>query len=75
MRRRTFDVIEYASFYAVRHNASGKEACMGDGVDTLTTPTGRSMKCGTEYFRKTWERSLNSTPDETLEAYFPELME
>jgi hypothetical protein len=66
-----FKVIEYSSFYAVRDTTTGKEHHMGDGVDTLTTRTGRSMTCGTEYFRKAWEQSLNSDPAETAEAYFP----
>ena len=72
---KTFSVIEYASFFAVRHNATGQEACMGDGVDTLTTPSGKAMSPGAKTFVKTWERWLNQTSDETLEAYFPELYE
>ncbi len=67
-----FQVIEYSSYYAVRDRETGKECAMGDGVDTILTSTGKSMKCGSEYFRKTWQRFLNSDPDETLEAYFPE---
>lgn len=30
-----FTVIEYSSFFAVRHNESGEEHPMGDGVDTI----------------------------------------
>jgi hypothetical protein len=67
-----FQVIEYSSFYAVRDSVTGNEHPMGDGVDTLSTPTGKIMRCGTEYFRKTWEKALNETPSETLEAYFPD---
>ena len=70
--RHRFKVIEYSSFYAVRDTTTGKEHPMGDGVDTLFTPTGKAMRCGTEHFRKTWERSLNANPSETEEAYFPQ---
>lgn len=72
-RSKSFSVIEYSSFYAVRHNPSGKEHPMGDGVDTLLTATGRAMRPGSEHFRRTWERCLNQDERETLEAYFPEL--
>jgi hypothetical protein len=67
-----FRVIEYSSFYAVRDTETGKEHVLGDGVDTLTDKFDRIMKPGSEYFRLTWEKSLNATPNETLEAYFPE---
>ena len=75
MPRKLFTVVEYSSFYAVRHNPSGDEHPMGDGVDTLFTPTGRAMRCGTEYFRRTWERALNADWRSTLEAYFPAHLE
>lgn len=71
MKRNRFTVIEYASFYAVRDNVSGAEAHMSDGVDSLFTPSGKAMTPGSEHFRRTWERSLNSSADETLEVYFP----
>ena len=74
-RRRTFDVIEYSSFYAVRHNATGEEHPMSDGVDTLFAESGRALQCGSERFRKRWERLLNQTEGETLEAYFPHLVD
>lgn len=70
---KTFSVIEYHSFFAVRHNATGLERGMGDGVDTLMTPTGKAMSPGSKSFMKTWERWLNTDASETLEAYFPEL--
>lgn len=72
MKSKRFTVVEYASGFAVRDNQTGREAWMSDGVDALTTPTGRSMRPGSEYFRKMWERTLNATPDETADAYFPE---
>lgn len=71
---KTFTVVEYSSYYAVRHNATGREAGMGDGVDTLFTPTNRPMSPGSEHFRKTWERVLNHNSSDTLEAYFPDLV-
>lgn len=73
MSKKTFSVIEYHSFFAVRHNATGKEHPMGDGVDTLFTRTGKAKSPGDKTFVKCWERSLNETASETLEAYFPEI--
>jgi len=69
----TFSVIEYASFYAVRHNPTGQEHAMGDGVDTLFDDDGEALSPGTESFRKSWEEDLNRSAHETLEAYFPDL--
>lgn len=65
-----FKVIEYMGHYSVRDTETGEERVMSDGVDVLTTKTGRIMKPGSEYFRKTWERFLNQDPEETAEAYF-----
>lgn len=70
MKRKRFSVVEYASYYAVRDNSTGKEHAMSDGVDVLFTKTGRAMRPGSEYFRKTWERALNASESETEEAYF-----
>ncbi len=71
---KTFSVIEYASFFAVRHNATGQEAHMGDGVDALfTAATNKPMSPGAKGFVKAWEKSLNESESDTLEAYFPEL--
>jgi len=67
-----FKVVEYSSGYAVRDLTTNKEHWMSDGVDCLSTPTGRMMKPGSEYFRRTWERFLNSNVEETEEAYFDE---
>ena len=72
--KKLFSVVEYTSFFAVRHNPTGEEKPMGDGVDTLFTPTGKAMSPGAKGFVSTWEKSLNANEGETLEAYFPELM-
>jgi hypothetical protein len=73
--RPTFSVIEYSSFYAVRHNPTGEERPMGDGVDTLFDDNCEPLTPGTEEFRKAWEDSLNGSECETLEAYFPHLVD
>lgn len=67
-----FRVVEYTSHYVVWDTKTDRQHPMSDGVDVLTTATGRSMRPGSEYFRRAWERSLNENPNETLEAYFPE---
>jgi hypothetical protein len=67
-----FEVVEFSTGFAVRDTVTGQQQWMGDGVDTLFDEEGKSLSPGTEAFRKTWEEGLNETPDETLEAYFPD---
>ncbi len=69
---RTFSVIEYSSFFAVRHNPSGDERPMGDGVDTLFGENGEALVPGTPGFVEAWEAVLNADEQGTLEAYFPQ---
>jgi len=70
-----FSVIEYSSFFAVRHNPTGHEHPMGDGVDVLFDEDDKAISPGTPGFVEKWEHALNEMPDETLEAYFPEEVE
>ena len=70
-----FSVIEYSSFFALRHNPSGDEHPMGDGVDSLFDEDGNALKPGTPHFVETWEQVLNADEQTTLEAYFPQHME
>ena len=72
MRSRRFMVIEHISGFAVRDTETGREAWMGDGVDTLFTRAGCAMCPGSESFRRVWQRALNEIEAETLEAYFPD---
>jgi len=67
---KTFTVIEYMSFFAVRHNPSGDEHPMGDGVDTLIDEDGRALVPGTSGFIEAWESALNADETATLAAYF-----
>lgn len=68
----TFTVVEYISFFAVRHNPSGVEHPMGDGVDTLFDEDGTSLVPGSPSFIASWEDVLNADAWTTLEAYFPQ---
>lgn len=68
-----FWCIEYDSHFAVRHNPTGEESPMGDGVDTLFREDGRALIPGTVGFIDEWERVLNSNASETFEAYFSHL--
>jgi hypothetical protein len=70
-----FTVIEYSSFFAVRHNPTGDERPMGDGVDALFDDNGKSLIPGTPGFIETWEAVLNTDEQSTLEAYFPQHVE
>ncbi len=71
----TFSVIEYSSFFAVRHNPSGDEHPMGDGVDTLFDEKDKAFVPGTSGFVEAWEFALNKDEQATLEAYFPQHLE
>ncbi len=64
-------IYEGASAIYFEHVATGREACMGDGVDMLHTPTGRAMRLGTKAFCKAAAAWLDSSEDELLEAYLP----
>jgi len=70
-----FTVIEYTSFFCVRHIPSGDEHPMGDGVDTLFDEDGRALVPGTPGFIEIWEAVLNADAQTTLEAYFPHHLE
>jgi len=70
-----FSVIEYSSFFAVRHNPSGDEHPMSDGVDALFDGEGQALVPGTSGFIETWADALNADEQETLEAYFPQHLE
>jgi len=69
---KTFIVIEYSSFFAVRHNPSGDEHPMGDGVDSLFDEDAKALVPGSLGFIEVWEDVLNADALTTLEAYFPQ---
>lgn len=72
---KTFTVIEYASFFALRHNATGEEHPMGDGVDTLLNADGEPYSPGTPGFVEIWQEIVDRDESIYMEAYFPHLME
>jgi hypothetical protein len=71
-QQQLFTVVEHSSFFAVRHNPSGDEHPMSDGVDSLFDEDGHALSPGTPGFIETWEEVLNADEDSTLEAYFPQ---
>lgn len=71
-QQQLFSVVEYSSFFAVRHNPSGDEHPMGDGVDSLFDEDGHVLSPGTPGFVEMWEGVLNADENSTLEAYFPQ---
>jgi hypothetical protein len=70
-----FAVIEYHSGFAVRHLPSGDEQWMSDGVDCLFDLENKALSPGTPDFTAEWSKALNNPTSETLEAYFPQLLE
>jgi hypothetical protein len=71
----TVVVIEYSSGFAVRHLATSEERWMSDGVDCLFDNEDRALSPGGADFTAEWSAALNNPSGETLEAYFPELVE
>jgi len=69
---RRFQVIEYASFFAILDKITQDEKPMGDGVDSVFDENEEAMSPGDPNFIEKWEKTLNHNPQETLEAYFPE---
>lgn len=55
----------------MRHNPSGDEHPMGNGVDTLFNEDGHALCPGTPDFISAWEEVLNADEQRTLEAYVP----
>ncbi len=74
-QQKLFTVVEYSSFFAVRHNPSGDEHPMGDGVDSLFDDDGHALCPRTPGFAEMWEQVLNTDEDSTLGAYFPQHLE
>lgn len=70
-----FRVVEYFSGFAVEHIPTGKEHWMSDGVDAVFDENDEPLSPGSEGFCEAWAKGLNETSDDTLEAYFPELLE
>ena len=73
-----FSVNEHATGFSVTHRDTDKTHWLSDGVDVLTMcldDTEVTLRPGTLGFVETWEDSLNSNVGETLEAYFPDLVE
>lgn len=52
----------------MRHNPSGDEHPLGDGVDTLFDEDGKALVPGTPGFVEAWEAALNADEQGTLEA-------
>ena len=66
---------QYFSHFAVRHNPSGDEQPMGDGVDMLFDQEGHTLQPGSPGFTEAWEDVLNADGTSTLAAYFPQHVE
>jgi len=62
-----FEVVDGYNGYYLYDNITGRNVCMGDGVDV---PYGR---IGTAAFRQTWEDKANENLAEFFAAYFPDL--
>lgn len=70
-----FQVNEHANGFSLTHLRSGKNHWLSDGVDVLFDADDNPISPGTKGFVEKWTREFNSNVGETLEAYFPELLE
>jgi hypothetical protein len=70
-----FSVVEYSSGFAVRHNPTGREHWMSDGVDAIFDDNDEPISPGSPGFCEKWAEFLNAAEDDTLAAYFPDLVE
>lgn len=70
-----FSVVERFNGYELKDRISGKTHWLSDGIDVLSTANGKPVNPGSEYFRRLWTSAFNRSQGETLEAYFPELLD
>jgi hypothetical protein len=70
MTTKHFEVGEFSSGFQLLHVASGLTHWLGDGTDVNVRD---ELKPGEDGFREHWEEMLNQNPEETAEAYFPDL--
>lgn len=74
MADKLFTVVEYLSFFAIRHNPSGQEHPMGDGVDSVYEGE-TALSPGSPGFLEKWQEQIDSDDQSVLmEAYFPDLI-
>jgi hypothetical protein len=66
--RPLFTVCEHYNGFSLQHNPSGQTRWLSDGVDVF-----EDLTPGDPDFRQRWEDEMNAQPNETLEAYFPDL--
>jgi len=71
---RDLRIYEGATAFWIEHVPSGKECCMGDGVDMYWDEEG-PIYVGTERFYNIMAEDLRTSYSELMEAYFPEEVE
>jgi hypothetical protein len=78
----TFTVVEHHSGFELIHNPTGKTHWLSDGVDAIGFDEGYgddeepvTLSPGVLGFVELWTEDMNNSESETLEAYFPELVD
>lgn len=73
---KAFTVVEYHTGFALRHNPTGHESWLGDGVDAFLSNNGDALHPGTPDFLETWQGIFDEIgEDELLDVYFPYMKE
>jgi hypothetical protein len=70
MRNARFTWYETSDGFYVTDNKTGREACMGDGVDMFQRPSGRSREVGSIRFYRAMNSYFHNYQAEIGEAYF-----
>jgi len=79
MDKMRFEVASGCNAWYLLDRVTGREACLGDGVDRITTDAVEPAwapshaQIGTEEFRLEWQYDANEYFEEYFEAYFSEL--
>ena len=68
-QQRRLVAIEGCNGYYLKDTETGREACMGDGVDM---EAGLHAEVGTEEFLRIWQSEIDFNEAIYIEAYFPE---
>lgn len=71
---RKFLLVEAAGHFGLTHIASRQYHVVGDGVDEQFGTPVKPITVGMPGFRQAWEDAFHLDVDQTMEAYFPDVL-
>jgi hypothetical protein len=70
-RHLTFSVVRYGQYFRIRHNATGQEMFVGNGINVIfDAATNQPVSPNDEHFIEMWENDLNEHAGEIWEDFF-----